>query len=436
METLEMSDGERRRLIVFSQVKKRAISVAEAAWSLRLSERQARRLWKRYGQKGDAGLIHGLRGKKGNASREALRVQVLALYRQKYATCNAAHAVTLLKSRDQLAVSRKTLWRWLKAAGLVVQPRRHKPHRQRRVRRSCTGELVQMDGSTHRWFGDDQPPYVLFVMIDDATSAVWARFYESEDTASAFDLFGRYVKRHGLPGALYVDHDSIYVVNESEVQARRRRAAHKPPLTQFGRAMQELAVGIIAANSPQAKGRVERVNRTLQDRLVKELAMALTAAGVGIKDLATANAFLEKTFLKAFNEEFSRTPASGINMHHNVPVQVKLGEVLCHKESRVVGQDWCVQYASRILQIDKKHASLALANRRIVVIEQPGATLRLRYRGQALVFRELALRPHKMPVGKVPLASRTFSSTPWRPSPNHPWNTTPACPRRAAKTST
>ncbi len=431
-----MSTRERRRLIVFSQVQDKAISVAEAGRSLRLSERQARRLWKRYGQKGDAGLIHGLRGKKGNASREALRVQVLALYRQKYAACNAAHAVALLKSRDHLAVSRKTLWRWRKGEGLIVQPRRHKPHRQRRVRRSCTGELVQMDGSTHRWFGDDQPPYVLFVMIDDATSAVWARFYESEDTASAFDLFGRYVKRHGLPGALYVDHDSIYVVNPSDVQARRRQATDKPVLTQFGRAMQELAVGIIAANSPQAKGRVERVNRTLQDRLVKELAMALTAAGVGIKDLATANAFLEKTFLKAFNEEFSRTPASGINMHHQVPAQVKLGEVLCHQESRVVGQDWCVQYASRILQIDKQHASLALANRRIVVLAQPGATLKLRYRGQALVFRELALRPHKMPVGKVPLASRTFSSTPWRPGPNHPWNTTPACSKRTIKTST
>ena len=431
-----MSTRERRRLIVFSQVQDKAISVAEAGRSLGLSERQARRLWKRYGQKGDAGLMHGLRGKQGNASRAALRAKVLALYRQKYPQCNAAHAVALLKSRDHLALSRKTLWRWLKGEGLIVQPRRHKPHRQRRVRRSCTGELVQMDGSTHRWFGDDQPPYVLFVMIDDATSAVWARFYESEDTASAFDLFGRYVKRHGLPGALYVDHDSIYVVNPSDVQARRRQATDKPVLTQFGRAMQELAVGIIAANSPQAKGRVERVNRTLQDRLVKELAMALTAAGVGIKDLAAANAFLEKTFLKAFNEEFSRTPASGINMHHQVPAQVKLGEVLCHQESRVVGQDWCVQYASRILQIDKQHASLALANRRIVVLAQPGATLKLRYRGQALVFRELALRPHKMPVGKVPLASRTFSSTPWRPGPNHPWNTTPACSKRTIKTST
>jgi transposase len=436
METLEMSARERRRLIVFSQVKQQAISVAEAARSLGLSERQARRLWKRYQQKGDAGLIHGLRGKPGNASRAALRVQVLALYRQKYRPCNAAHAVALLKSRDKLAISRKTLWRWLKREGLVVQPRRHKPHRQRRVRRSCTGELVQMDGSTHRWFGDQLPECVLFVMIDDATGQVWARFYESEDTAAAFDLFGRYVKRHGLPGALYVDHDSIYVVNESDVQARRRQAADKPALTQFGRAMQELAVGIIAANSPQAKGRVERVNRTLQDRLVKELAMALTAAGVGIKDRATANAFLEKTFLPAFNREFGKTPASGINMHHRVPADVTLDEVLCHKESRVVGQDWCVQYAGRILQIDKQHASLVLAGRRIDVLEQPGDTLQLRYQRQALAFREVALRPHKLPVGQVPLASRTFASTPWRPGPHHPWNTTPACSRKAVKTST
>ena len=431
-----MSTRERRRLIVFSQVKKRAISVAEAARSLGLSERQARRLWKRYGQRGDAGLIHGLRGKKGNASCEALRVQVLALYRQKYLQCNASHAVMLLKTHNKLSLSRKTLWRWLKGAGLIVQPRRHKPHRQRRVRRACTGELVQMDGSTHRWLGDDRPAYVLFVMIDDATSQVWARFYESEDTASAFDLFGRYVKRHGLPGALYVDHDSIYVVNESDVQVQRRRAAHKPVLTQFGRAMQELAVGIIAANSPQAKGRVERVNRTLQDRLVKELAMALTATGVGIKDLAAANAFLEKTFLKAFNQEFGRTPASGVNLHHPVPVHLKLHEVLCHRESRAVGQDWCVQYAGRILQIDKRHASLTLAGTRIDVREQPGGVLRLCHKGQGLVFRELALRPRKMPVGKVPLASRTFASTPWRPGPNHPWNTTPACAKRAGTTST
>jgi transposase len=432
METLEMSGRERRRLIVFSQVKQGAISVAEAARSLELSERQGRRLWKRYGQQGDAGLIHGLRGQKGNACRERLREKVLALYRQKYSRCNAAHAAALLGAQEKLVLSRKTLWRWLKGEGLVVQPRRHKQHRQRRARRRCTGELVQMDGSTHRWFGERLPECVLFVMIDDATGQVGAHFYETENTSAAFDLFGRYVKRHGLPGALYVDHDSIYVVNESDVRAQRRRAADQKVLTQFGRAMAELSVGIIAAHSPQAKGRVERVNRTLQDRLVKELALALTPAGVGIREIAAANAFLEKTFLRAFNREFAKTPASGVNVHQQVPAHLKLDEVLCHKESRTVGQDWCVQYDGRILQIPKKHESLALAGTRIDVLERPGGTLKLMLRKQCLTFAELASRPQKMPVRKVARASRT----PWRPGPDHPWKTTAACPKRTAGTST
>jgi transposase len=422
METLVMSVRERRRLTEFSRVKDGLISVAAAARSLGLSERQGRRLWRRYRRKGDAGLIHGLRGKKSNAGKEALRVEALALYRRKYGACNASHAADLL-AREKLAVPRQTLWRWLKREGLIAQPRKSKKHRRRRERRSCVGELVQMDGSTHRWLGADLPEYVLFVMIDDATSQVYARFYATEDTASAFDLFGRYVKRNGLPGGLYVDHDSIYVVNESEVQAERRQAAHQPSLTQFGRAMAELGVEIIAAHSPQAKGRVERANRTLQDRLVKELALAMGEAGAegeaggGIKDLASANAFLEKKFLKAYNQRFGQTPARGMNAHRRVPENVRLAEVLCHKESRSVGQDWCVQYAGRILQIAKRHEALALAGRRIEVIERADGTLKLTHRGQALVHKELAERPVKKPSRKLPMSSRAS----WRPGPNHLW---------------
>lgn len=406
-----MSASERRRLIAFSQVKQRAISVAEAARSLSLSVRQGRRLWKRFREKGDAGLIHGLRGRKGNASREALREEVVALYRQKYAACNVSHAAMLMLEREKLAISRKTLWRWLKGEGLIVQPRKHKKHRQRRERRRSTGELLQMDGSTHRWLGEDLPYYVLFVMIDDATGQVFARFYESEDTAAAFDLFGCYVKGHGLPLALYVDHDSIYVVNESEAQAERRQASGKQALTQFGRAMEELSVEIIAANSPQAKGRVERVNRTLQDRLVKELAMA------GVKDIRAANAFLEKTFLKAFNREFGKVPASGANVHHKVPAHVKLEEVLCHKEFRSVGEDWCLQYEGRILQIHKKHESLALAGRRVEVIQRADGTLKMLHQRQPLSFVELSSRPVKMPLPKP----RPLIYKAQKPDPNHAW---------------
>jgi hypothetical protein len=317
----------------------------------------------------------------------------------------------LMLEKEKLAISRKTLWRWLKAEGLIVQPRRRKKHRQRRERRHSTGELLQMDGSTHRWLGEDLPYYVLFVMIDDATGRVFARFYENEDTPAAFDLFGRYVRGHGLPMALYVDHDSIYVVNESEAQAERRQAAGKQAQTQFGRAMEELSVQIIAANSPQAKGRVERVNRTLQDRLVKELAMA------GVRDIAAANAFLEKTFLKAFNREFGKVPAGGANVHHKVPSHLKLEEVLCPKELRTVGEDWCLQYEGRILQIQKNHESLALAGKKVEVIPRAHATLKIYYQRQSLSFLELASRPVKMPLPRPrPLTYKTQ-----KPDPGHAW---------------
>lgn len=185
-----MSVTERRRLTVFSRVKEQAISVAQAGRLLGLSERQARRLWKRYGQKGDGGLIHGLRGRPGNAAHGKLRGRVLAACRGKYAGFSCAHARDFL-AQDQLAVPRTTCWRWMKAAGLVACPRRVKQHRRRRERRAAVGELIQMDGSTHAWFGKDITPCVLFVMIDDASSRVFARFYATEDTVTAFDLFGR-----------------------------------------------------------------------------------------------------------------------------------------------------------------------------------------------------------------------------------------------------
>src|SRR4051794_20659837 len=203
MDTLSMNAMERRRLMVFSRVKDRAISVAQAGRLLELSERQARRLWKRYREKGDAGLIHVLRGRPGNAGHGALKAKVLAAYREKYRGFSAAHAAEFL-GRIKLTVPRNTCWRWLKAAGLVERPRRVKHHRQRRERRSCVGQMLQMDGSTHAWFGPDLPAAVLFVMIDDAASQVYARFYATEDTATAFDLFGRYARRFGLPLSLYV----------------------------------------------------------------------------------------------------------------------------------------------------------------------------------------------------------------------------------------
>lgn len=409
-----MSSRERRKLAEFSLVKQGRASVADAARRLGKSERQARRDWKRYREQGDAGLIHGLRGRPSNFANGDLRRRVIEVYRQKHISFNAAHAAEMLEINDKLVVSRHTLWRWLKAEGLVSSERRVRSHRRRRERRACVGEMIQMDGSTHKWFGPDHPYCVLFVMVDDASGRVFCRFYDSEDTLSAFDLFGRYVKRHGLPSSLYVDHDSIYVVNNQQAHERARQAGKKPPLTQFGRAMSELDVRIICAGSPQAKGRVERMNRTLQDRLLKELNAAMN--GRGIRELTEANEYLEKQFLPRFNHRFTKVPANGTNVHRTIPGGVKLPDVLCHKESRVASQDWCVGFYGRILQIARCHEPLKLAGKPVEVWQHADGQLQLRHRGCRLKFTEIHQRPTQQPA-VVPL---TFNP-PWRPPADHPW---------------
>jgi transposase len=445
-----MSESERRRLEVFSRVRLGELSVAKAGRMIGISERQARRLWRRYSKEGDAGLIHGLRGRPSNASDVGHRQKVLARYRQRYLEFGAAHAAEHLAD-EGLKVSRQTLWYWLDEEELVVQRRKSVPHRIRRERRACVGELVQMDGSTHDWLGTGVP-CVLFVMVDDASGEMYCRFYESEDMWSAFDLFGRYVKKRGLPRALYVDKDSIYRVNDKQAQEAGKQRG-RPPLTQFGRAMKQLGVETICANSPQAKGRVERMNGTLQDRLVKELAL------MRAKTIAAANKYLDEKFLRRFNARFKRPPADGVNLHQRLPRGVDLRDVLCAIEPRVAGRDWCVRFDNRVLQIDKKHESLALAGKAVEVLKSADGTLRLRYGGKFLRWRELestaasrqASRPMLAPLDAgsavanapaAPLAALPLPTTgggtnkpaqrinrssgrsakSWRPSATHPWN--------------
>jgi transposase len=410
MGTLLMSESERRRLAVFSQVQLKQIRVAKAGRVLGISERQARRLWKRFKQEGDSGLVHRLRGRPGNAGHGELRRRVLKRCRERYREFGPAHAAEHL-AREGLVVPAKTLWRWLKAENLVATPRRSGRHRIRRERKPCIGELIQMDGSAHDWLSGRGPRCVLFVMVDDATGFVFCRFYESEETQAAFDLFGRYVKKHGLPQALYVDKDSIYRVNDPKAREKGLLSG-RMPLTQFGRAMKQLGVGIIAANSPQAKGRVERMNGTLQERLVKELTLA------GARSIQEANAYLEKTFLKQFNQRFTRRPSGGANLHRALSKQVKLGDVLCVIETRTVGRDWCISHGSQVLQIDKRHEGLSLAGRKVEVHLPAKGPLKIRYCGKDLRYQPVTMRPVKKKVPQAPVVTRQR----WRPGPNHPWN--------------
>jgi len=380
---------------MFSRVKGGELSVAAAGRLLGISERQARRIWQRYGREGDAGLVHRLRGRPSNAAKTSeVRQAVLDVCREKYSDFGSVLAAEYLVG-DGYEVSPKTLWRWRRTSGGLGPTRRGLKHRTRRERRPCVGQMLQMDGSTHDWFEGRRGPCVLFVQIDDASNRTHGRFYESEDTASAFDVFSRYVRKRGLPLALYVDKDSIYRVNDEKAREAGKDRGQEP-LTQFGRAMKQLDVQVICADSPQAKGRVERVHGTLQDRLVKALRLAK------ISTIEEANAYLDRTYLPQHNRRFAKPPAEKTDAHRRVPQGVILGEVLCVQEPRVVGRDWCVRYDNRVRQLDKRHESLALAGRTITVRRLANDTLQLIYKNQSLRWQERPAAPAPKPAAPPP----------------------------------
>jgi transposase-like protein len=408
MGVLKMSARERKRLELLSRVKEKTLKLIEAAVLCVLSYRQMKRVWRRYQEQGDGGLIHRGRGRPSNRRKAPeFRKKVVERYKEKYPDFGPTLASEHLE-REGLKVDAETLRRWLMAAGPWKRTRQRQKHRQRRERRAHRGELIQMDGSHHDWFEGRRGWAVLMVMIDDATNRTYARFYETEDTRSAMDLFGRYARHYGLPQALYVDHDSIYeCTREARVDEQLRGEG---PQTQFDRAMQALAVDIIPANSPQAKGRVERRHGVFQDRLVKAMRL------LKISSLETANQYLDDTFLPDLNRRFTVAAKESADLHRRIPAGVILKDVLCFEEPRVVQNDWTVRWRNRHFQIDRQHQGLHLARRSITVRERLDGSLSLLYRSQRLRFRELAERP-KPPPPVVPEKIRA----PWTPPPAHPW---------------
>lgn len=269
-----MSSAEWVRRDAMQRVKRKTLSLLQAAELMGVGVRQGKRIWKRFKAEGDSGLIHQLRGRPSNHRlSEDIRERVVKRHQETYADFGPTLACEKLAEED-LTVSPDTLTALLKARGLWQRRRRRGKHRKRRERRSSFGSMLQMDGSHHDWFEGRGPWCVLMVIIDDATSQTWARFYPAETTEAAFDLLGRWIAAQGLPRSLYVDRHSIYRNNEKLQKTAAELALAKPALTQFGRAMKQLDVELICANSPQAKGRVERRNAVFQDRLVKPDASA------------------------------------------------------------------------------------------------------------------------------------------------------------------
>lgn len=408
MGTLRMSMKERRRLELLSRVKDGVLTLRKASELAKVSYRQMKRIWGRYREEGDAGLVHRSRGRRSNRAYPDERKQaVLARYDERYWDFGPTLACEYLAT-DGWELDHETLRRWLLEAGKWQKRRRRAQHRQWRERRAQRGELVQMDGSHHDWFEGRREWAVLMVMIDDATNRTYAQFYESESTYAAMDVFARYVRRHGRPQALYVDKDSIY---RCERQARiDEELRDDGPETQFKRAMRKLQVELILANSPQAKGRVERRNAVFQDRLVKALRLE------GISTIEEANTFLEETFLKDMNKRFTCRPRQSGDIHRRLPPGLRLNDVLGWEEPRQVQNNWTIRWHNRHFQIHRRHESLRLPKQRVTVFQPLHGSLQLRYRGQRLKFTELPAAPTTSRPPRLPArATRNV------PAADHPW---------------
>jgi len=403
-----MNRKERDRITIMVGIKKGELTLAAAAPVLGLSYRQTRRVWQRYQAQGDAGLVHRLRGRPSLRRKPAgLRARVLARYRQRYPDFGPTLAAEYLAREDDLKVDHETLRRWLLAEGLRLVRRRRQQHRQWRERKACFGEMVQLDGSHHDWLEGRRGPCVLMVMVDDATNRVRARFFEEETTHASYDTLESWVRRHRVPRALYVDRDSIYRCEGAPSVADQ--LAGKEAQTQFGRAMEQLGVKLILARSPQAKGRVERMNGVLQDRLVKALRLA------GISDLEEANRYLDKNFLPALNQRLERKPAQPTDVHQAVPGT--LDEILSWEEPRVVQRDWTVAWGGRWYQLDRQHEPLSLAGRKVIVRRLRDGREQIVYRGQKLHWRRLPARPVRARPEPRPLGPVRHS----QPAADHPW---------------
>ena len=410
-----MSTRELTRVEVLSRVKAGTLSLGSAATMLAVSYRQAKRLARRYKAEGAKGLKHRSAGRASNHARPtAEREWALALVREKYSgpvdvrfgpTLAAEH----LASEDGVTVHHDTLRRWMLAAGLWSRARKRAPHRQRRARKAHFGELVQLDGSFHLWYEARGPRGCLMNLVDDATSRTLARLGDEETIWAAADVLRRWIEAYGVPLALYTDWKNVYV-REPNAEEQVTGAV---PLTQFGRMCASLGIQIIAASSPQAKGRVERNHGTHQDRLVKKLRR------LGIADATAANAFLDTTYLSGHNQRFAVAPASAEDFHRRVPSLTMLDRVFQLEEERVLSNDWVVRYDTRYFQVARQSGH-APARSTVLVREAQDGAIELRYRGRLMQWTEIAapVKPTPAPV-RAPLS--TAPHRPARPSADHPW---------------
>ena len=372
-----ISMNELQRVKVIEAVVDGRLSGVRAAGQLGLTERQISRLKRRFEASGAAGLVSGKRGKPSNRQLPMnLRARVIALIRERYADFGPTLAREKLYECHGILLAKESVRQWMYDAGLWV-PRRQRPPKvyQPRNRRACVGELVQIDGSDHRWFEERAPACTLLVFVDDATSRLMAlHFTATESTFSYFEALWKYVDAHGKPVAFYSDKASVFYVKQ------RSQTAGKG-VTQFGRALYELNIDAFCANSSQAKGRVERANGTLQDRLVKELRLR------GISTREAANEYAP-SFIADFNRRFAKPPASDHNAHRALREDEDLRPILAYRVPRKVTASLTVQYDRVMYLLEDTATNRRLIHQYVEVVEYPDGSIEVQADGVALPYRE------------------------------------------------
>jgi transposase len=372
-----MSERDLQRIEVLGEVLRGQRTITSAATVLALSARQVHRLLRRYREYGAGGLTHRARGRRANNRiKDAVREHAIELVRTNYPDFGPTLAAEVLAEKHDLVVSRETLRTWMTTAGLWLSRRQRRHFHQPRPRRECLGELVQIDGSEHRWFEGRADPCTLLVFIDDATSRLMQlRFVPSETTFSYFEALEGYLGAHGRPLAFYSDKHSVFRVSKKDLKSGQG-------MTQFGRALAELDIEILCANSSQAKGRVERVNRTLQDRLVKELRLA------GIGSIEAGNAFLPG-FIERFNARFAVAPARPRDLHRPLLnlAPDRLRAILCRRELRHVGQQLTLSFERKLIMLEQNEATIGLAGQYVDTYVFADGRLEVRWKGLSLPYR-------------------------------------------------
>lgn len=391
-ELLTMSQKERKRIKVLDQKTEGKLTVKEASRIMGISERQTYRLLNRYKTEGDRGIIHRLRGKLSNRGYpKQIKQEVIEIYWKRYRDFGPTLFSEKLKEYEKIEINHETLRRWMRSSGIITSERKKRPHRKKRERRKAIGEMLQFDGSHHDWFEGRGPVCCLLHAIDDASSKVFIRFSKSEDTESVLRVLKEYCEQNGIPNSIYTDRYGVYYAEKQK--------------TDFQFAMEKLSVETIYAKSPEAKGRVERGNRTLQDRLVKEMRLR------GISNINEANKFLDEYFIDEYNKRFAQVEA--LADIHRTTEGMNLDNVFCYETKRQVRNDYTITLEGNYIQLEKSEAILPIPGHYVIVRKYLDGSLHIFNGEEELEFTELKDKPQKKKERYYP------------PKGDHPWKRHP-----------